>query len=186
MIGLGSWMVLAGSVVFFAGAAYGVPRVFAMRSPEERLAALQARAGAWRNAQWLYAAGPVLVGSGVLTLSAGYSGQARLLAGAGGLALLVGAVFWSISCARRARRIEAFARGELPAGAWLAYVWLTIAGLALLGLASLGFEAWVGVMLLVAAGVFGAWFVIARDIPPFVFYLVSTVFGVWSLLAARS
>lgn len=29
------WLVLAGSIVFFAGAAYGVPQVFTMRSPDE-------------------------------------------------------------------------------------------------------------------------------------------------------
>ena len=175
--------MLVGSVTFFAGAAYGVPRVFALRSPEERLAVLRGRAGAWRKAQWLYAAGPVFAGLGVLVMAAGWSGQAQLLAGAAGVALLVGAVFWSISCARRGRRMEEFARGELPAGSWLAYVWLTLVGLALLGLASLSYETWVGVMLLIAAAVFTAWFVITRDIPPFVFYLVLAVFSVWSLVA---
>ena len=68
-------------------------------------------------------------------------------------------------------------------GSWLAYVWLTLVGLALLGLASLSYETWVGVMLLIAAAVFTAWFVITRDIPPFVFYLVLAVFSVWSLVA---
>ena len=108
-------MVLVGSVIFFAGVAYGVARVFTLRSPEERLALLRRHASAWRNAQWLYAAGPVLAGLGVLIMAVGWSGQAQLLASAAGVALLVGAVFWSISCVRRGRRMEEFARGELPA-----------------------------------------------------------------------
>ena len=38
-------------------------------------------------------------------------------------------------------------------------------------------------MLLIAAVVSTAWFVITRDIPPFAFYLVLTVFSVWGLIA---
>lgn len=177
------WIILAGSVVFFAGAAYGVPQVFMTRSAEERLAVLRSRADVWRKAQWLYAGGPVLAGAGVLVLSAAWSGPARLFAGGAGVALLGGAVLWSVSCARRGRRIEEFARGELPAGPWLGYVWLTLAGLALLGLASLGYQTWIGVLLLIAGGAFTALFVIARDIPPFLFYLVLSAFGVWALVA---
>lgn len=177
------WLVLAGSLVFFAGAAYGVPQVFTMRSPEERLAALRPRANAWRRAQWLYAGGPVLTGVGVLLLTLAWTGRAQLLTGAAGAALLGGAVLWSVTCAWRGRRIEAFARGELPAGPWFGYVWLTLVGLATLGLASLSYETWVGFLLLVAAAAFTALFLIARDIPPFVFYLVLAVFGGWSLVA---
>lgn len=43
--------------------------------------------------------------------------------------------------------------------------------------------AWVGILLLVSAGAFGVWFLLTRDIPPFVFYLVLSVVGSWVLLA---
>lgn len=178
------WLILAGVLVFFTGVAFGVPQVFVTRTLEARLALLRSRAGAWRAAQWFYAGGPVLTGVGVLVLAAGWSGPARLLAGGAGGALLAGAMLFSVSCARRGRRIEEFARGELPAGPWLGYVWLTLAGLALLGMASLSYETWIGVLLLVAAAAFTILFVIARDIPPFAFYLVLTVFSVWILVAA--
>lgn len=178
------WLILAGILVFFTGAAFGVPQVFVARTPEARLSLLRSRAGAWRAAQWFYAGGPVLTGVGVLVLAAGWSGPARLLAGGAGGALLVGAVLFSVSCARRGRRIEEFARGELPAGPWLGYVWLTLVGLALLGLASLWYATWIGVLLLVAAAAFTALFVIARDIPPFAFYLVLLVYAGWVLVAA--
>lgn len=184
MVRAAGWLILAGTLVFFAGVTFGVPQVFVTRTPEARLALLQSRAVAWRTAQWFYAGGPVLTGVGVLTLAATWSGTARLLVGAAGGALLVGAVLFSVACARRGRRIEAFARGELPAGPWLGYVWLTLAGLALLGLASLSYETWVGVLLLIAAAAFTILFVVARDIPPFTFYVVLTVFGVWILAAA--
>ena len=183
MVTVGGWLVLLGSVVFFAGASYGVPRVFTVRAPEERLALLRARAEVWRRAQWLYAIGPLLAALGVVVLGLGWSGQARLLASGAGIALLVGAVLWSVSCVRRGRRIEEFSRGELPAKPWLGYVWLTLAGLVLLGLACLGFATWVGVVVLIAAVAFTALFVITRDIPPFVFYLVLTVVGTWVIAA---
>lgn len=183
MVSVGGWLVLVGSAVFFAGAAYGVPRVFTTRSAEDRLSLLRSRAAAWRSAQWLYGAGPVLAALGVLALAAGWSGQAGFIAGASGLAMLVGAVLWSISCARRSRRLEEFAKGELPAGPWLGYVWLTLCGLAGLGLASLGFATWVGVLLLLSAATFAVAFVVLRDIPPFSFYLVLAVVGGWVLSA---
>jgi hypothetical protein len=183
VVGVGGWLVVVGAAVFFAGAAYGVPQVFTLRSPEERLAVLRARAQAWRVAQWPYAGGPLLAALGVVALAAGWSGQARVLGGVAGVAMLVGAVLWSVSCARRGRRVEEFARGELPAGAWLGYVWLTLVGLTALGLASLGLATWVGVMLLIATAAFTALFLITRDIPPFLFYLALAVVGVWALLA---
>lgn len=184
VISVGGCLLVFGALIFFAGAAYGVPQVFGLRSPEERLAVLRSRARAWRIAQWPYAAGPLLAGLGVVALAAGWSGRARVLAGAAGAAMFVGAVLWSVSCARRGRRIEDFARGGLPAGPWLGYVWLTLAGMAVLGLASLGLATWVGLMLLVAAGAFTALFLVARDIPPFLFYLVLSVVGVWVLVAS--
>ncbi|MGC5075950.1 hypothetical protein [Agrococcus sp. DT81.2] len=179
----GGWSVLAGSLVFFAGAAYGVPRVFMLRAPEERLAVLEADARAWRRSQWLYAAGPVIAALGVLTVAAGWTEPARVLASVAGAAMLVGAVLWGVTCARRGRRIAEFARGELPAGSWLGYVWLTLLGLALLGAAALSHETWIGVLLLIAAAAFTALFVGTRDIPPFAFYLVLAAFSVWTLLA---
>lgn len=183
LVGAGGWLMLAGSLVFFAGAAIGVARVFMVRSPDERLAMLEANARRWRDAQWLYAGGPVVAALGVLALAAGWTVQAGVLAAAAGSAMLVGAVLWSVSCARRGRRIAEFARGELPAGPWLGYVWLTLAGLALLGAAAVGQEPWIGVLLLVAAAALTALFVITRDLPPFAFYLVLTAFGAWCIVA---
>ena len=181
---IAGWLIVAGCVVFFAGAAYGVPRVFTASTAEQRLALLQERRTAWRRAQWLYAAGPLLAAVGVDVLALGWSGQARLTAGAAGIALFVGAVLWSVSCARRGWRVEEFARGELSAWSWRGYVWLTLAGLALLGVACLGFAVWVGVLLLVSAAAFTAIFLVSGDIPPFVFYIVLTVVGVWVILVA--
>lgn len=123
-----------------------------------------------------------LVGIGVLVTAFGWSGVPRLLAGAAGAMMLGGALLWTLTCLRRGQRIEAFVRGELPASPWQGYVWLTMAGLALLGLACLGMSVWVAALLLISAVLFAAAFVIMRDIPPFVFYLVLAVVGGWMIL----
>lgn len=184
LVSAGGWLLVVGSLIFGVGAAIGVPRVFTLASSEERLAMLESSARAWRHAQWLYAGGPLIAALGVLALAAGWSSQARVLAATAGASLLVGAVLWSVSCARRGRRIPEFARRELPAGPWLWYVWLTQAGLALLGAAAITHAAWVGVTLLGAAVAFTVLFVAIRDIPPFLYYLVLAVVGVWVLAAA--
>jgi hypothetical protein len=186
LVSIGGWLLLVGSLVFGAGVTIGVPGVFILRSAEERLALLESNARAWRLAQWPYAGGPVLAAVGVLAVAAGWSSHARVLAAAAGASLLLGALLWSVVCARRGRRMPEFARRELPAGPWLCYVWLTHAGLALLGAAALSHAVWVGVLLLVAAVAFTALFVITRDIPPFFHYLVLAVVGVWVLAASPS
>jgi len=76
---------------------------------------------------------------------------------------------------------EEFARGELPAGPWLGYVWLTLLGLAVLGVACIAASTWVAVLLLASAVAFGVLFLVTRDIPPFLFYLVLVVVGGWLL-----
>ncbi|MEO6088474.1 MAG: hypothetical protein ABIQ18_35720 [Umezawaea sp.] len=182
MVAVGGWLVLGGVLVFFVGAAYGVPRVFVGGLPEERLALLTARARAWRLAQIPYSVGPLLVGIGVLVTAIGWSGVPRLLAGAAGAMMFGGALLWSVTCLRRGQRMEEFVRGELPAGPWRGYVWLTMLGLALLGLACLGVSVWIAALLLISAVVFAAAFVVMRDIPPFVFYLVLGVVGSWIVM----
>lgn len=185
MVSVGAWLVIVGVVVFFAGAAYGVPQVFGVHSAEDRLAVLLPRARAWRSAQWLYAVGPILASLGVLVVAIGWPGQSQLLAGVAGAAMVAGAVLWSVSCARRGASIEEFARGELPAGAWLGYVWLTLLGLAVLGVACIGVSTWLAVVLLVSAVAFCVLFLVTRDIPPFLFYLVLAVVGGWLLASPR-
>jgi len=44
--------MIIGSVVFWAGAAIGVPRVFTERDPQARLRMLEEGLRKWRMAQW--------------------------------------------------------------------------------------------------------------------------------------
>jgi hypothetical protein len=166
-------LMVIGSVVFFVGASLGVPRVFMTADPAERRRLLDERPRAWRNAQPLYALGPVIAAAGV-----GILGEPVFVVAA--LLMLAGAAAWSYSCYRRGAAPAEFAAGTLPGWPFATYVLLTIAGLALTGGGLLGDEYpdWLGWVVLGATAVFLAGYLAIRDIPPFVFYLLLTGVGI--------
>lgn len=173
-------LLVTGSVVFLAGAALGVPRVFGEPDRARKLQLLEDNVRLWRLAQPLYALGPVLaaVGAGLLARSDD-SALVRVLLLASGLVLLAGALCWSWTVYLRGRHYRQFALGTLPGWPFSAYVLLTITGLALLGAALwVGRPAdWLGWLTLAADVVFLAGYVRYDDIPPFVFYLLLLVVG---------
>lgn len=174
-------LLVLGSVVFLAGAAVGVPAVFAERDPGARLRLLEARLGSWRVAQPLYGLGPVIAAAGVGALAAGASDRAtRAILAAACAALAVGALAWAWSLYLRGTRIAEFAFGTLPGWPFATYVLLTIGGLALLGAGLLadGFPVWLGWLTLGADLAFLAGYLRFRDLPPFVFYLLLLLIGV--------
>jgi hypothetical protein len=173
-------LMIVGSIVFGIGAGIGVPRVPSTADPEERLRLLEERRTAWRVAQPLYVAGPLIVAVGVGLIP----GSAAFVIAS--VLLFLGVLAWAYSCYRRAVSPAAFARGELPGLPFATYVLLTIAGLALSGggLLTADYPSWLGWVVLVADAVFLIAYVVTRDIPPFVFYLVTLLAGV--VIAVKS
>jgi hypothetical protein len=178
-VATGGTLLIAGSVVFFVGAALGVPGVFTESDPQERLRMLTQRRRAWQLAQPLYALGPLLCAAGVGALAGG----AWLAASCAALA--AGALAWTWSAYLRGTRVADFALGRLPAWPYVTYVLLTITGLVLLGLGLLGgdFPAWTGWLTLAAAALFLAAYLRFGDLPPFVFYVLLMVDGVAVMLS---
>ena len=177
---IGGVLLIVGSVVFFVGAAIGVPGVFTQTDPQARLRMLTERRRAWQVAQPLYGLGPGIAtaGVGVLAASCGGGAAAALAASCGMFA--VGALAWWWSLFLRGTRVSDFAFGALPSWPFATYVLLTIAGIALLGLGLLTgeFPTWLGWVTLAADVVFLVGYLRFRDIPPFVFYVLLTVVGV--------
>ncbi len=173
-------VMIAGSALFFLGAAIAVPRVFTELDRHERLRMLEERPALWRLGQPLYAVGALVAALGVGTLAADGPERSRawLVASCG--LLVVGALAWSWSAYVRARRPREFALGELPGWPFAVYVWFTLAGLLLLGVGLLlgDWPGWAGWLTLGAGVLFLAGYVRFGDIPPFVFYVVLTVVGV--------
>jgi hypothetical protein len=174
-------LLIAGSVIFLAGAAIGVPGVFTESDPQQLLRMLTAHLTMWRIAQPLYGLGPIVaaVGAGYLTAAAQGRGT-RALFGASCVALAIGALAWTCSLYLRGTRVAEFAHGSLPSWPFVTYVLLTIGGLALLGLGLLagGFPTWLGWLILGADVLFLVGYLWLKDIPPFVFYLLLLLTGV--------
>jgi hypothetical protein len=176
----GGILLIVGSVVFFIGAAIGVPRVFTEADPQVRLDMLRARLRAWQIAQPFYGVGALVAAAGVAFLAAASDGGSRALLAASSAMLAVGALAWAWSLYLRGTRVADFAFGTLPAWPFAAYVLLTVAGIALLALGMLtgDLPAWPAWLALGADVVFLAGYLRFDDIPPFVFYLLFTLVGV--------
>ncbi len=174
-------LLITGSVVFLAGAALGVPRVFTEPDPQARLRLLTEHLGMWRAAQPLYGLGPAIAAAGVGCLAAAAPARGtRAMFAAACLALAAGALAWAWSLYLRSTRVAEFALGTLPGWPFATYVLLTIGGLALLGagLVAGRFPLWPGWLTLGADVVFLAGYLWFTDIPPFVFYLLLLLAGV--------
>lgn len=177
---IGGVLLIVGSVVFFLGAAIGVPGVFTRTDPQVRLRMLTERRRAWQVAQPLYGVGPGFATAGVGVLAASSGGGAAVVLAASCGMLAVGVLAWWWSLFLRGTRLSDFAFGELPSWPFATYVLLTVAGIALLGLGFLlgEFQTWLVWVTLVADAVFLVGYLRFRDIPPFVFYVLLTVVGV--------
>lgn len=94
-----------------------------------------------------------------------------------------GGTGWGWSLYLRGTRIAAFAFRTLPEWPFAAYVLLTTGGLMLLGVGLLlrGFPNWLGWLTCNASIAFSIVYVLWRDIPPFVFYVLLTAVGVMLL-----
>ena len=173
-------VLIVGSTIFGIGAALGVPRVFTTSDRQARLRLLEQHRRAWQFAQPFYAVGPVIAAVGVAVLAADLDVVARMSSLIAAAALLIGAATWSYSCYLRGARPADFALGNLHSWPFTTYAVLTIAGLAVLRIATVAAEhpPWLGWFVLAADLAFLALYVVTRDIPPFVFYLLLTLVGV--------
>ncbi len=181
-------LVILGSIIFQVGAFTPVSiTVFSRSDGSRRLAAIEARRRSWRFSQVFFALGPIVVAAGVgLAVSRLPGALVRWLALAAFAALAVGAGPWIWHVYRRAVDPRAFVTGSIPAWLFTVYSLLTQVGLALFGLALLGagIPPWVGSMLLGAAAVLMIVFLLRRDIPPFIYYVLTLINGVLMVLMA--
>lgn len=182
-------VIIVGSVLFMAAAFSPISRVFAIPDPVEKLAIIQDAATQWTVAQALFALGALVTaaGIGMLAYRAAGDGPSFLLAAATAV-MALGAVLWSWHVYGRAVDPAAFASGELAAWPFALYSLLTMAGLVLIGMALLQTQMapWVGWLSIGAAALFLVLGVIFRDMPPFVYYVVTLTAGIMLFRAAAA
>ncbi len=175
----------AGAVIVAASTCWGVGiacvgNVHLKLDPAVRLALLQRNQGLWVAGQFLAAAGTAAVPVGFVRFAQAIrSGPSKTLASGAAAALLAGAPLFVVAVANRASDPEGFAYRRGPSWPFLTYAGLHVGALGALGAGILlsPLKPWTGITAAASAAAFGAVLVKAKDIPPFVFYLVETAVG---------
>ena len=177
--------VSVGSVLFLIAAFSPISKVYAESESARRLAIIQENPGGWRISQVLFGLGAVItaVAIGFWAVQIG-----EWLAYLSFLAMLVGALLWSWLVYHRALAPEAFAAGTLPYWPFVIYTILTQLGLAIFGsvlimLLGSDLPGWVGWLNVVGSVLFFILYLVFKDMPPFVYYLLTLITGVMFYLA---
>jgi hypothetical protein len=175
----------AGAVIVAASACWGlgvsfVGNVHATQDPAARLAMLRRNRGPWVAGQFLTAAGTAAVPVGFVRFAQAIrSGPSKTLASGAAAALSAGAPLFVVAVAERASDLEKFAYRRGASWPFLTYAGLHVGALAALaaGILLSPLKPWTGLTAAASAATFGAILAGAKDIPPFVFYMVETAVG---------
>jgi L-asparagine transporter-like permease len=170
------WVLLAGAAAFLAAAFSPSSFVFGMSDPDEQRAFLEKHQRSWSWGQIPFAAGAVISAVGLLLLGVQIDNAAIVAAGAVATGV---SLTWAEHCRLRAKSWADFLDGRIPSWGYRVFVWGTLGALAVtgIGLLSTGLPTWTGCYTLGATALFAAWWLKVKDLPPFVFYLVTGVLG---------
>jgi hypothetical protein len=180
LIKISGLVTLASSILFLIAAFLPISRVYALSNATDKLAAIQKAPQAWVISQALFSIGALGVALGVGLAAFSLKDRqttpwlfiaAALLAG--------GAVLWSWHVYLRAMDPAAFVSASLPGWQFPLYTLLTISAFLVAGIAlrRLGFPTWSAWVLIGGAVLFLVLYIIFKDLPPFVHYLLGLVLG---------
>ncbi len=174
-------ILLVGSVLFLIAAFMPVSRVFAETSQAATLEIITSNRTSWTASQ-------VLFGLGASIAAIGLGFVAHHLRGAPGaawayiglVAVILGAVLWDGHVYLRAVDPEGFVEGRLISWLFPAYAILTQLGLLAFGVAYLraDYPTWLGGVTVGGAIIFFIVYLVFRDIPPFVYYILTFIAGI--------
>ena len=174
-------VLLVGSLLFIAAAFSPISRVYAERDAEKRIEIIKAGPGQWTVSQLLFALGGSVAAIGLGLAAYNLRGSSAALAAYLGVVLLiVGVVFWDWHLYVRVVNPEGFARGTILGWPFVVYSILTQFGLIAFGVAYLRGEypRWLGWTTIAATGALFILFLIFKDMPPFVYYVITILAGV--------
>ena len=174
-------MIILGSVLFLIAAFLPISRVFPEPSAVRKLEIIRDAPNAWLVAQICFALGALVTVIGIALVAYRFRDQSFAVLMQGSMPVLVlGALLWIWHVYARTVDPAAFAEGALPAWPLVLYFYLTPTGLAFFGVALLrsALPPWVGWLMIGSMALFFVITVIFRDIPPFVFYVITLVIGV--------
>ncbi len=172
---ISSIVIFIGSLLFLIAAFLPISRVYAFNNSEDKLALIKDAEGAWNISQTLFSLGAIVTVLGVALAAFILNGRssAPMLYLAATL-LFVGAAAWTWQTYLRAKDPIAFAEGSLTGWHFALYTLLTLAAILLIGISilQLGFSTWAGWLLIGGALFLFVLYIIFKDMPPFVHYLL--------------
>ena len=178
-------ILLVGSVLWMIGAGMPVWRVFVTPTPAAKLEIIASNRTAWITSQVLFGLGASIAATGLGFVAY----HLRAMPGAvwayiGLVAVILGAVFWDGHVYLRAIDPEGFVEGRLIGWLFPAYTLLTQLGLLAFGVAYLraGYPAWLGGVTVGGAIIFFIVYLVFKDIPPFVYYILTFIAGIVLML----
>lgn len=175
-------ILLVGSALFIIAAFMPVSRVFVAPSPTAKLGIITSNHTAWTASQVLFGLGASITAIGLGFVAYHLRGTpGAVWAYIGLIAVILGAVFWDGHVYLRAVDPEGFVEGRLIGWLFPAYALLTQVGLLAFGVAYLraGYSAWLGRVTVGGAIIFIIVYLVFKDIPPFVYYILTFMAGIW-------
>ncbi|MDQ3910314.1 MAG: hypothetical protein M3305_00695 [Actinomycetota bacterium] len=177
----GATILLVGSVLFLIAASMPVSQVFAESSLAAKLEIITSNRTAWIASQLLFGLGASIATIGLGLVAYHLRGApGGVWAHIGLAAVILGAVFWDGHVYLRAIDPERFVEGRLIGWLFPAYALLTQLGLLAFGVAYLraGYPPWLGVATVGGTVTFFIAFLVFKDIPPFVYYVLTLMAGI--------
>ena len=177
--------LLVGSVLFIIAAFMPVSQVYVAPSPAAKLEIIESNRTAWTASQVLFGLGASIAAIGLGFVAYHLRGTpGAVWAYIGLAAVILGAVFWEGHVYLRAVDPESFVAGRLIGWLFPAYALLTQLGLLAFGIAYLlaGYPAWLGGITLGGAVLFFIVYLVFKDIPPFVYYILTFIAGIRLML----
>lgn len=177
---IGSIIVMVGSLLFFIAAFSPISRIFGITSPERKLEIILSAQNQWMVAQVFFALGALVTAIGIGIIAYYFRGQSSsVLLNTAVVILFIGAFLWTWHVYLRAIDPQLFVDRGIPVWYFAFYTFLTQTGLVLVGFALLrtDLQNWVGWMMIGSMGLFFVLTIIFKDMPPFVYYVVTLIAG---------
>jgi hypothetical protein len=177
----GAITIIVGSVLFFIAAFSPISRIFGIPSAEQKLEIILASPNQWKAAQVFFALGALVTVAGIGILAYHFRNQPfSAFLNIVVAILFVGAFFWIWHVYLRTVDPQLFTDRGIPVVYFAAYTFLTQVGLFIFGIVLLRTDvySWVGWTLIVSMAMFFLLTLIFRDMPPFVYYLITLLTGI--------
>ena len=179
-------IALGGSILFLIAAFMPISKVYVETDAATRLQLIIDSRLQWNISQALFGLGALITAWGIGFVQYNLYSTPRLNLGwTSATAFALGAILWSIHVYLRMTAPEGWINGEfLYIGhLFVIYSILTQLGLVLLGLKILNsdFSPWVGWMFAVGGGLFFLLMIVFKDMPPFVYYVLTSIASIYVL-----